>query len=144
MNINPKQPTHPSTPPHLGKHSLKDVIQALTSEEKINLVLGTGMAVDALPDDMQGPVVGEVEGRVRGAAGTTVAIPRLGIPALVMADGPAGVRIHPRRDDEPDTTYHCTRFPIASLLASSWDVDLLERVGRAMGNEAKEYGMIFY
>jgi len=141
MNINPKQPTHPSTPPHLGKHSLKDVIQALTSEEKINLVLGTGMAVDALPDDLQGPVVGDVDGRVPGAAGTTVAIPRLSIPALVMADGPAGVRIHPQRDNEPDKTYHCTRFPIASLLASSWDVDLLERVGRAMGNEAREYGI---
>jgi len=125
----------------LGKSPLKEVINALTPEEKVSLVLGTGMPLAALPDSMQGPVIGEVEGRVPGAAGTTFAIPRLGVPAMVLADGPAGVRIRALRDNEPDTTYYATAFPIASLLATSWDTELVEQVGRAMGDEAKEYGV---
>ena len=44
--------------PKLGKSPTKDVIAALTVEEKVNLVLGTGMQFPGLPPEMQGPVVG--------------------------------------------------------------------------------------
>lgn len=126
--------------PQLGKDSLQSVISALTQQEKINLVMGTGMDFPGLPDDLQGPVVGTTtKGRVPGAAGSSYAIERLGIPELVMTDGPAGVRISPKRKGD-ENSYYCTAFPIATLLASSWDTDLLYQVGAAMGSETKEYG----
>ena len=112
----------------------------MTLEEKVALVLGQGMA--GMSGGMQGPVVGvDANSRVPGAAGTTFPIARLGIPSIVLADGPAGLRINPTRDDAPNRTFHATAFPIASLLASSWDDALVERVGEAMGAEAAAYGV---
>ncbi len=133
----------PADPPQLGKSPLKDVVAALTPEEKVALVVGAGMNMPGvnLGADRQGPAVGVTIKGVPGAAGTTIPVPRLGIPAIVLADGPAGVRIQPKRPGDDTRTYYCTAFPIETLLASSWDVDLLERVGRAMGAEAREYGV---
>jgi beta-glucosidase len=127
--------------PQLGKAPVKDVIAAMTREEKVSLVIGTGMRFAGLSPDMAGPSVGVTEERVPGAAGTTFAVPRLGIPATIVADGPAGLRIQPTRGKDTSRTYYATAFPIATLLASTWDVNLVEQVGRAMGNEVKEYGV---
>ena len=127
--------------PQLGKAPLAQVIAALTLQEKIELVTGQGMSFPDLPEDMQAPVVGAIEDKVAGAAGATVAVPRLGIPSLVLADGPAGVRIEPTRKDVPGRTFHATAFPIGSALASSWDTALVRKVGAAIGDEAAAYGI---
>lgn len=121
--------------PQLGKSSLDDVIAAMTLEEKARLVIGTGMA--GFSGDSA--VVGETHSLVPGAAGTTYRIERLGIPAVVLADGPAGLRINPTRDGD-SVTYYCTHFPIGTLLASTWNLDLVEEVGKAIGKEVLEYG----
>lgn len=121
--------------PQLGKSSLDDVIAAMTLEEKARLVIGTGMA--GFSGDSA--VVGETHSLVPGAAGTTYRIERLGIPAVVLADGPAGLRIDPTRDGD-SVTYYCTHFPIGTLLASTWNLDLVEEVGKAIGKEVLEYG----
>jgi len=121
--------------PQLGKSSLDEVIGALTLEEKVHLVVGTGM--EGFSGDSA--VVGETKKLVPGAAGTTYPVPRLGIPSVVLADGPAGLRINPTREGDSDT-YYCTHFPIGTLLASTWDQELVEHVGKAIGNEVLEYG----
>jgi beta-glucosidase len=132
----------PAEPPQLGKSPTKEVLAAMTNEEKVSLVVGAGMSAPGvtLSPEMQGPALSQPIKGVPGAAGTTVPIPRLGIPAIILADGPAGLRIQPKRDGDAGT-YYCTAFPIETLLASTWDVDLLDQVGRAMGNEVYEYGV---
>ena len=57
----------------------------------------------------------------------------------MLTDGPAGVRINPTRKGTTQTFY-ATGFPIGSCLASSWDQELLRRVGVAIGEETMEYG----
>lgn len=122
--------------PQLGRNSIDDVIAAMTLEEKAHLVIGTGMAGI---DNGDNAVVGATRSIVPGAAGTTYPVARLGIPAIVLADGPAGLRIDPTREGD-SATYYCTHFPIGTLLASTWNQDIVERVGRAIGNEVLEYG----
>lgn len=121
--------------PQLGKASVDEVIGAMTLEEKAHLVVGTGM--EGFSGDSA--VIGETKKLVPGAAGTTYPIERLGIPAVVLADGPAGLRINPTREGD-EATYYCTHFPIGTLLASTWNQELVENVGKAIGNEVLEYG----
>ncbi len=121
--------------PQLGKSFIDDVIAAMTLEEKAHLVVGTGMAGFT----GESAVIGETGSFVPGAAGTTYPIKRLGIPAVVLADGPAGLRINATREGD-SATYYCTHFPIGTLLASTWNQDLVEEVGKAIGNEVLEYG----
>ncbi|MBP4136984.1 glycoside hydrolase family 3 N-terminal domain-containing protein [Flavobacterium geliluteum] len=113
-----------------------DLVNKMTDEEKANFLMGTGMpGFDGLT-----PVVGAIEGRVPGAAGGTYEIKRLGIPAVIVADGPAGLRIKPIRTNDKNT-YYCTAFPVGTALASTWNEALIESVGKAMGSEVKEYGV---
>ena len=121
--------------PQLGKASIDKVVAAMTLEEKAQFVIGTGMA----GTDGQSAVIGSTKAIVPGAAGTTRALPRLGIPAIVLADGPAGLRIDPTREGD-DATYYCTHFPIGTLLASTWNQELVENVGQSIGEEVHEYG----
>ena len=122
--------------PQLGKSSIDDVIGAMTLEEKAHIVVGTGMA--GFSGDST--VIGATRKLVPGAAGTTYPIDRLGIPAVVLADGPAGLRIDPIREGD-SATYYCTHFPIGTLLSSTWNQELVESVGQAIGNEVLEYGV---
>ena len=122
--------------PQLNPDNIDEIIPAMTLDDKVSLLIGTGMAGFSGDD----PVIGETRDLVPGAAGTTWPIPRLGIPAIVLADGPAGLRIAPQRPGDT-ATYYCTAFPIATQLASSWDLDLVREVGVHMGAEVLEYGV---
>jgi len=150
--------------PQLGKASIKEVIEAMTLEEKASLVVGTGMRMGSPPSAAAPAAPGaklpaakpasmpatpaaqaaapaqRPRSLVPGAAGTTFAIPRLGITAMVLADGPAGLRISPTRENDK-ATYYCTAFPVTTLLASTWDTELVRSIGRTVGNELLEYGV---
>ena len=64
--------------------------------------------------------------------------PVYGIPNVMTADGPAGVRFH------PETGVAATAFPCATLLAASWDPELTYEVGAAAGLEAKENNIMVW
>lgn len=117
----------------------KELVSKMTLDEKINLVVGMGMKLPGVTQN-GGTGVGISMDKVPGAAGTTFSIPALGLPTTVVADGPAGLRIEPRRPND-NNTYFATAWPVGTLLASTWDTKLVEQVGKAMGNEVKEYGV---
>ena len=120
--------------PQLTKDNIDEVIKAMTLQEKATLLVGGARA------QIVNGVTSGVAAQVPGAAGNTRPIERLGIPGTVLADGPAGLRISPTRQGTSDTFY-CTGFPVGTLLASSWDLDLVQAVTTAMGQEVHEYGV---
>ena len=122
-----------SAQPKLRADNIDEVLKAMTLEEKAKLLVGGANNFFST-----GAVVGGEAKLVPGAAGTTAEIARLGIPATVLTDGPAGVRIDPIRKGS-NQTYYATAFPIGSCLASTWNTDLVAKVGEAIGKETKEY-----
>ncbi len=120
--------------PQLREDNVEEVLKAMTLQEKATLLVGGARSAI-----VNGVTTG-VAANVPGAAGNTRPIERLGIPSTVLADGPAGLRIQPTRQGDSNT-YYCTGFPVGTLLASSWDVDLVKSMTRAMGNEVLEYGV---
>ncbi|MFZ4716336.1 MAG: glycoside hydrolase family 3 protein, partial [Chthoniobacterales bacterium] len=100
---------YPSTRPAAEvEQRVETLLGSLTPEEKISLLSGDGS------DGM-----------------STIAIPRLGIPKMIMADGPQGVRAHGPA---------CS-FPSGIALAATWDPKLAFRYGEALGREARARGI---
>ena len=87
---------------------VEKLLNKLTLDEKISLIAGDGF------DGM-----------------STIAVPRLGIPKLIMADGPQGIRAHGPA---------CS-FPSGIALAATWDTHLALLYGEALGREARARGI---
>lgn len=119
----------------LNTDNIEAIPSVMTLEEKAQLLVGGGN--DGFAGS--GAMMGNQKKLVAGAAGITVEIPRLGIPSVVLTDGPAGVHIDPTREGT-DETFYATGFPIGTALASTWNTALVEQVGQAIGNETREYG----
>lgn len=102
-----------------GKATLDEFISDLTDDELIHLLGGqpnTGMA------------------NTFGMGN----LPEVGLPSFMTADGPAGLRLGEY------CGVHATCWPCASLLASSWDEELMHRVGTAAGAEVKECNIFMW
>ncbi len=127
----------PARTPQLGRDPISLVVDSMTLDEKFDVVIGSRGRVKSSAT----AAVGAQSTLVPGAAGQTVAVQRLGVPPTVLADGPAGLRIDPRRKGDSTSTYYCTHFPVATALSATWDTTLVGRVGAAMGGEVRHYGV---
>lgn len=123
----------------LQRDNVDEILKSMTLEEKATLVVGTSRQGATGGIQNANGMVGAHADAVPGAAGTTQPIIRLGVPASVLTDGPAGVRISPTRPND-SRTYYCTGFPVGTALACTWNQELVEEVGKAIGNEVLEYG----
>lgn len=141
----------------------RQILATLTEDEKIRLCVGA-------PSAMSGEAIGEAGNAVPGAAGETVSVPEKGLPAMVLADGPAGLRMQKCYEIDPATglihrldrfssllnrffgvmEYHAgyerryqfaTAIPVGTLLAQSFDPAMLERVGGLIADEMRRFGV---
>lgn len=146
-----------------GNATIEELVAQLTVEEMAELTVGIERRTD---NGTQ--VVGNAANLVPGAAGETssILLKDRGIFPLILADGPAGLRLQPHfkttedgevlpggevfgmnrmpfPEDTPDTAIdhyqYCTAIPIATTLAQSWDMELLERMGEIVGKEMKQF-----
>ena len=96
----------------------KDLIEQMTLQEKASLLSGANFW-------------------------NTKPVPRLGIPGMMMTDGPHGLRKQGGKADHLglNKSIPATCFPSAAGLANTWDEGLLEEMGRSLGREAASEGV---
>ena len=125
--------TNTDTPDPLEAQALA-LVSKMTADEKLHMIIGPGFG--ATPVNDKAPVAGTV-GFINGVLNEETG---LDIPATKLMDGPAGIRITPTRAGDSNT-YYATNFPSGTVLASTWNTDLVHDVGVASGEEGKEYGV---
>ncbi len=108
------------------ENSISAVINEMTLQEKATLL-------------------GGASGRLAGSAGGTQTLARLGIIGTSLSDGPAGLRITALPSGFKDsngnqTTRYATQWPNGAARASTWNVDLIEQMGTAWGQEGYYFG----
>ena len=110
-----------------GQASMQAFVAGLSVTQMANIVEGAGLGGSTLS--------------AVGAAGySTGRYESLGIPQMTMSDGPAGLRITRQINSTPTTYQFATAWPIGTMLAQTWNKDLLHQVGDAIGKEMVEYG----
>jgi beta-glucosidase len=90
--------------------NLQSIVASMTLEEKAALCTGAG-------------------------PWSSTPVERLGVPAMMVADGPHGVRRVPDIQEMAHGSLPATCFPTASCLGSTWDVDLMRQMGEALAEE---------
>jgi beta-glucosidase len=147
-----------------GKCSVEEFVAQLSLEELAHVCVGHYTAEN-------GSVIGNASCSVPGAAGDTTYIlnESRGMKNLIMADGPAGLRLQPvfktykngdlvpggelmgdsykpfpeGLDEKDVVTYYqyCTAIPIGWALAQSWNMNILEEIGDMVGTEMEQFGV---
>lgn len=129
-----------------GDVTIEEFVAKMSLEELATLNCGSGWGVA----NENTPVVGSSSDTIPGAAGETTVkyFDTHGIPSIVVADGPGGIRIKQEYEatdvttGEIETYYqYCTAWPVSVLRGQTWNTELLEEVGRAFAKELKEMGI---
>ncbi|WP_342608403.1 glycoside hydrolase family 3 C-terminal domain-containing protein [Vibrio tritonius] len=127
----------PAETDQAAREAAQKMVSNMTMDEKLNILVGPGYHADGI----------NAKNKVQGTAGYINGVnnpaEEINLPAVVLADGPAGIRIDANRKDD-SSTYHATAFPVGVLLASTWDTKLAEKVAESVGQEAKAYGVDFW
>ncbi|MDE7417409.1 MAG: glycoside hydrolase family 3 C-terminal domain-containing protein [Lachnospiraceae bacterium] len=171
--------------PEITVHSF-DIIRREVSYERIfhdfsdevaNFVdnLQTGQLIELATGDIskaQGSSIGAAGNSVPGsAAQTSGCAAEQGLASIVLADGPAGLRLNRtyqavngkpismpvemamedgylargQYDREGETYYqYCTAIPVGTALAQSWDTEIMKKCGRAVAEEMQEFGVTLW
>ncbi len=153
-----------------GRATLDELVAQLTVEEMATLCVGT-----ARGGLTGGAVIGSASALCPGAAGdtTSLMIEDRNIRNMILADGPAGLRLITKFDVDPQgnripgndmaipglddimaaapipedaTSYYqyCTAIPIATHLAQTWDVETIKEAGSIVGEEMVELGVTLW
>lgn len=103
--------------------NVEEILKELTLEEKVSLLEGADM-------------------------GFTNPVKRLGIPRILLADGPHGLRVVKGTDAQGDAPYRMagemeetTALPCEAAMASAWNTELLEKAGAVIGEECQQFGV---
>lgn len=139
-------------------------VDTLSKDEWIQLVTGDSQKA-------QGSALGSAGSRVPGSAAETYSIENKELVGIVLADGPAGLRLNRKyyvkdgkiqpsvrgiaiengflcRDtgqQQGEVYYqYCTAFPVGTLLAQSWDTELVEKCGKAVQKELAYFGVTLW
>lgn len=150
-----------------GKTSPEEFAATLTTEELALLCVGAAR-INLADFSIIGNFSDELPG---AAGETTSLLRKHGVPSVTMVDGPAGIRVNPKiydkdglyiKNPEEDPIFglilppekakvdlsgtvakyqYCTALPVATMLAQTWDLDLLEKAGKLIGAEMEEIGV---
>ena len=120
--------------PQLGQNKIENVIAAMTPDEKVGMSVGDGKFLPAT----ESKTTEQGTGIIIANQNSKMVIPRLGITSSALTDGPSGVNRDPHPAGATEYSY-TTAFPTSTCLAATWNLDLIEKVGRAFGNEVLEY-----
>ena len=152
-----------------GKATVEELAAQLTVEELADLCVGTLRTSMGGDPEGKDNVIGNASATVPGAAGDTSSIiwESRGVKNLILADGPAGLRLQPLFKttkegtllpggegmgdifapfdesripaDAVDHYQYCTAIPIGTELAQTWNPELIEEIGYMVGKEMQEF-----
>ena len=125
-----------------GKYPMETLVAQMDADQLAHIVNGISGSVG------NETIVGAMAKSVEGGAGETTNFyyTLYGIPNVVLADGPAGVRITDQYEDEEGKQWYqyCSAWPVGTALAQTWNEELVGRVGEANGKEMADFGVTLW